>query len=195
MTVSVVRALRASGDRNAGTPFETASTPVIALHPSAKARISNSKPSVSAGTTSGVTPVTWGATPSDGLDDADPDEREHRDDEHVRRDGEDRAALANAAQVDEHHGHDPDRGELDAQIVELSGEGRRDRRDPRRDTYRDRQDVVGEERCRRDEAGPDTEVLPRHDVAAAAVGVGTDGLPIRDDDDREHGHDQRPRSA
>ena len=55
MTVSVVRAFRHSGGWNAGTPFDTASTPVIALHPSAKARISNSRPSVSAGTTSGAT--------------------------------------------------------------------------------------------------------------------------------------------
>ena len=45
--VSVVRALRASGGLNAGTPFETASTPVIALQPSANARISRSSPSVS----------------------------------------------------------------------------------------------------------------------------------------------------
>ena len=39
MTVSVVRAFRHSGGLNAGTPFETASTPVIALQPSAKARM------------------------------------------------------------------------------------------------------------------------------------------------------------
>ena len=60
MTVSVVRAFRHSGGLKAGTPFETASTPVIALQPSAKARISRSTPSDSAGTTAGVTPVTCG---------------------------------------------------------------------------------------------------------------------------------------
>ena len=53
MIASVVRAWRASGRWKAGTPFETASTPVIALHPSAKARISRSRPRVSTGTTTG----------------------------------------------------------------------------------------------------------------------------------------------
>ena len=42
MTVSVIRAFRHSGGLKAGTPFETASTPVIALQPSANARISRS---------------------------------------------------------------------------------------------------------------------------------------------------------
>ncbi len=36
--VSTVRALRASGGRKAGTPSETASTPVSAAQPEAKAR-------------------------------------------------------------------------------------------------------------------------------------------------------------
>ena len=64
MIASVVLALAASGRRNAGTPFETASTPVIALQPSANARISRSRPNVSAGTTTGITPVTCGGSPS-----------------------------------------------------------------------------------------------------------------------------------
>ena len=33
MATSVIDALRLSGGLNAGTPFETASTPVIAVHP------------------------------------------------------------------------------------------------------------------------------------------------------------------
>ena len=51
MTESVVRALRHSGGLKAGTPFEMASTPVIALQPSAKARIRSSSPRDSTGTT------------------------------------------------------------------------------------------------------------------------------------------------
>ena len=33
MATSVAAALRLSGGRNAGTPFDTASTPVMAVHP------------------------------------------------------------------------------------------------------------------------------------------------------------------
>ena len=62
--VRVIRALAASGRRKAGTPFETASTPVIALQPSAKARITSRMLSDSRGTVAGTTPVTWGASPS-----------------------------------------------------------------------------------------------------------------------------------
>jgi hypothetical protein len=43
---------------NAGTPFETASTPVIALQPSANARITSRMLSDSRGTLAGTTPVT-----------------------------------------------------------------------------------------------------------------------------------------
>ena len=64
MIASVVRAWLASGGLKAGTPFETASTPVIALHPSAKARISRSRPSDSAGTATARTSSTWGTSPS-----------------------------------------------------------------------------------------------------------------------------------
>src|SRR6187397_1769858 len=64
ITTSVVRALLASGRLNAGTPFETASTPVIALQPSANARRISNSPSASAGTTTGVTPDTAGGEPS-----------------------------------------------------------------------------------------------------------------------------------
>ena len=63
MTVSVVRALRHSGFRNAGTPFDTASTPVIALQPSANARMSRSSPSASVPAGSGVAGVACGASP------------------------------------------------------------------------------------------------------------------------------------
>ena len=64
MTVSVTRAFRHSGGWKAGTPLEMASTPVIALQPSANARMSRSRPSDSTGTSAAVTPVTLGASPS-----------------------------------------------------------------------------------------------------------------------------------
>jgi hypothetical protein len=63
ITASVVRAFDASGRWNAGTPFETASTPVIALQPSANARMRSSRPRDSGATMSGVTPLTCGGSP------------------------------------------------------------------------------------------------------------------------------------
>ena len=42
--MSVLAALRACGRRNAGTPFEIASTPVSALQPEANARSSTTIP-------------------------------------------------------------------------------------------------------------------------------------------------------
>ena len=75
MTVSVVRALRHSGGLKAGTPFETASTPVIALQPSAKARISRSTPSVSAGTDDRHDPGHLGRVAEQRPADADADQR------------------------------------------------------------------------------------------------------------------------
>ena len=64
MISMVVRAFSHSGGLKAGTPFATASVPVIAEQPSANARMRRSSPKVSAGTCSGVTPVTWGGMPS-----------------------------------------------------------------------------------------------------------------------------------
>lgn len=57
INVSVRRALFTAGARNAPTPFETASTPVIAVQPLAKARSSNHKlaASVATGNAGGAT--------------------------------------------------------------------------------------------------------------------------------------------
>ena len=52
-----------SGGLNAGVPFEMASVPVIALHPSANARIRRSRLMDSTGTWIGTTPVTSGGWP------------------------------------------------------------------------------------------------------------------------------------
>ena len=63
-TAIVDCALRHSGGLKAGTPLATASVPVMAEQPSAKARASSSTPKVSGRTTRGVTSVTCGGTPS-----------------------------------------------------------------------------------------------------------------------------------
>ena len=63
MIVIVVRALTDSGALNAGTPFETASTPVIALQPSANARISRRRLERLERDLGERTPVTCGGAP------------------------------------------------------------------------------------------------------------------------------------
>ena len=65
---------------------------------------------------------------------------------------------------------------------------------PGRDRHRHGQHVVDHQRRAGDEARVLADVLLAHDVGAAAVGVGEDHLPVRDDDDREqHAHDDRDR--
>ena len=76
MTSIVVWAFFHSGGLKAGTRWQTASVPVIAEQPSAKARISRSRPNVSAGTWAGTTPVTCGASPSSGAQHPDADQEE-----------------------------------------------------------------------------------------------------------------------
>ena len=55
---------------------------------------------------SASTPVTCGGWPEGGPDHADPDEEQDADHEDVGRQGEDRAALADAPQVHGHHQED-----------------------------------------------------------------------------------------
>jgi len=59
-----VAAFLDSGGLNAGTPLATASVPVSAEQPFAKARMTRRTPRLSSGTGYGVTPVTCGVSPS-----------------------------------------------------------------------------------------------------------------------------------
>ncbi len=114
-----------SGGLNAGVPFEMASVPVIALQPSANARIRRSRLMDSTGTSIGTTPVTSGGWPEGGADHADDDEDHDAHHEDVGRQGEDRAALADAAEVHGHH--EEDRGD-----DQRNGEGVQEQGRPRR---------------------------------------------------------------
>ena len=62
MITSVAAALRASGALNAGTPLETASTPVIAVQPLANARSTRNveRPRMASGAGRGA----WAGTPT-----------------------------------------------------------------------------------------------------------------------------------
>ena len=156
------------GCRNALTPFAIASTPVSAVEPDANAR----------STTKSVTaPVPAG-------------ERMRRDraagrltvalrrgrrrratsiavDEAVRREREEEARLAHAAQVDERDQHEASERQPDL----VRCQRRSDdviAKNARRDGDGDGEHVVDEQRRRRDEARQRAEVLARDDVRAAA---------------------------
>ena len=107
IVTSVAAAFLLSGGRNAGTPFETASTPVIAVQPFENAvqdreraerrqcRRTRAAPALPAVGTGSSVPVRYRQAPTR-------DHREDADDEEVRGRGEQPARFAHAAQVAEH---------------------------------------------------------------------------------------------
>ena len=117
------------------------------------------------------------------------DEEQRSDHERIGRDREDRAALADATQVDGHDEQDREDDELDLDLAKHR-KCRREREHPGRDAHRDREDVVDEQRRCADQARQHAEVRPRHDVTAAAAGIRLDGLPVRERDQAEERHDQ-----
>ena len=106
MMSMVVRAFCHSGGLKAGTPLATASVPVMAEQPSAKARMRRSSPNVSAGTWAGDDVGHVGCLAQNRAQHAERDQQQRAAQEDVGRAGEDRAALADAPQVDRHHEED-----------------------------------------------------------------------------------------
>ena len=127
------------------------------------------------------------------LHNAGADEREHRDDECVRRDAERGARLAHAAEVHEHRDDDGGDAERDGAAARARV-GRRDGRDAARDRDRDGEDVVREERGGSGEAGQWAQVLIGDGEGSAAPGVGEDRLPVGEcDEDEQPDDDGRDR--
>ncbi len=100
MAAIVSPAFLASGGLKAGTPFAIASVPVSATEPLAKALSSRNtpRPSLPSLTASGLR-GRGAAAPVRMWNVADRDDGQGQADEQVRRDGEDVARLAQAAQV------------------------------------------------------------------------------------------------
>ncbi len=187
--VMVAAAFLASGLRKAGTPSATASTPDSATAPEEKARMrandrdARHEGAVVGGLGQGL------LLAGDRAQVVEPhpvepvaDERHERHHVDVGGRGEDQARLLQPTEVGQRHQDDEGEDDLDAvgpQVVE----GRRDGCGAGRDRHRDGEDVVDDERRRRDERRHPAEVLPRHDVGAAAVRVGVDGLAVAGDDD------------
>jgi len=123
-------------------------------------------------------------------DEAADEQRGEREDEHVRRDREDRAGLADAAKVEERDDRHEGDGDLDPRRMQF-GHGRRDRKDAGGDGERDRHDVVDGERGCGAEPGDIAEVLARYDVRAAAARVGLDRLAVGERHDRQQQPDRQ----
>ena len=101
MITSVVAALRLFGSSNAGTPFETASTPVSAVQPDANARMSrktSASPPVSVDVTKLVARALGGqAVAERELGEPDREHHEHAKHEAVSRKCERATRLLDAA--------------------------------------------------------------------------------------------------
>ena len=155
MTARVRAAFCASGGLNAGTPVAIASVPVRATAPAANERSTRSTSAtlVRSATRSLERRIGSALTLDDDLPRAHADHQEGAPDEEIGRDREDVPGLAQASQVrdrdERHHGERDDDGPW------LEGGDRGDDLlAGRRDRDRDRQDIVDQERRRRDRATP-----------------------------------------
>ena len=104
-----------------------------------------------------------GKRPSDETEKPIGDESEDRDEVDVRRQREDRCALADATEITDGQDDDERDSERDADVEELRKD-RRQRRDTRCDRNGHRQHVVGQQRGGSRKARKRPEVVARHDV-------------------------------
>jgi hypothetical protein len=169
MMMSVMDALRDSGLRKAGTPFEMASMPVRATAPEEKARrkieVAGERP-----------------------DQPDENEGAEADDVDVGRAGEQPAGLLQPAEVGE--GHDGDEPETDLdpfgpEYRECGG----DRGDASGDRDGHGQDIVDEQGGPCHQGREFAEVLAADDIRASAARIGMDRLAVTRDDQNEQDHD------
>ena len=123
------------------------------------------------------------------MDHADRDDRQGQADEQVGGDGEDVARLAQAAEIGDRDERDGDERDTDAVVVHGRDDGL-DLGDRGRRRYRDRHDVVDEQRGRRDEAHDRCQIGLRDDVGPAAVGIGAADLAVGHGNDREQDRDR-----
>ncbi|GIU98971.1 MAG: hypothetical protein KatS3mg014_0587 [Actinomycetota bacterium] len=186
--MSVVRALRHSGGRNAGIPLEMASTPVTAAPPEAKAW-STRNGLIAPTTPDRVGRGGEGAEPA-GEQPHDPqaEQQEHHEHEEVGRGREQATGLADAAQVPPRDQPDEQDGEDDP-VREQARRGGGDGGDARGHRHGDGEHVVGEEGDPRHLGREQAEVVPGDDVGPAGGGVRLDRLPVGEQQDREHRQD------
>ena len=188
--IRVVRAFFHSGGLNAGTPFETASTPVTA-GTARREGVQDQEDGHGAGQPRHVGRDRERVQAAGELpEQADPEQREHHQDEEVGRDGEHPPGLPHAAQVAPRDEPDEEDRQPHAVGVETR-RGRRDGGDARRDRHRDREHVVGEQRDPGDLRRQEPEVVLRHDVGAAGARVRLDRLAVREEQDAQDARGSR----
>ena len=171
MMVSVRLAFFCVGSRKAVTPFDTASTPVIAVHP----RGCDDWRGVAAG--------------GDGADGSDDDHEKQRPDEEVRGDEEGRAGVLDSAHIDERENQQDREAEAEGVGLEARDCGHEG---TNAGGYADGriQDVVDHERGGGEQPRLLPEILGGDGVAATPVRVGIDGLAVGEEDDREQADDR-----
>ena len=162
--------------------------PVSAAHPDANARRARKR--VSASSPAPPDAAAAGARLAPEPQDEPP--RDHDEvgaDEEIGRPREQPPRFPDTAEIGERDRHDPRDAQRDALGVERR-DRRRDRVDPRGGAHGHREDVVDQECRSGDEARIPAQVLSRHDVGPAAVGVGEDRLPEGRHHDRDQGGDR-----
>ena len=157
MMAIVIAALRLSGLRNAGTPLDTASTPDSATAPDENARSSIKHAERGRAPRPAPGPPRRAGRAGSGRDprtkirqQPDHDQQDEHDDVQVRRRGEQRAALLQAAKVGDRHHGDQREAQRDAPR-RVEAERRLDRQHAAGDRHGDGEDVVGEQRGTRHE--------------------------------------------
>ncbi len=197
--MSVVDAFLLSGFSNAGTPFETASTPERATAPDENARRSMYKPSVLAPFESSRA-SSEKQTLRDGAevlheDSVQPndDQDDQHDDVKIRRPRKCSPRFLHPAKV--HHGHhrntEQTYGHRPLRVkTECGFHGK----DTTGDAYRNGEDVVDEQRRSSHQGGNLAKILTADDVGTATGWIGHDGLSVRQNHDgEEYAHHDRNR--
>ena len=98
-------------------------------------------------------------------------------DEPIGRDREYLSRFADSAKVGDHHQQDKCHADGDPVRKECR-ECRRDGRNARCGAHGDREDVIHQEGCARDQARQSPEIIRGHDIGPTAGWVGVNGLPV-----------------
>ena len=192
MITNVAAALRLFGSSNAGTPFDTASTPVSAVQPDANARRKQEDDQHAAGV-GDIAKLIARALRAEPVAEQDLDGRRRRASRRRRRRSRRsarrrRARTPDPAQVRHHE----DDHESERQLDRVRGEARhgaRDRGHSGDDRDGDREHVVDQKRRGRGQGRVLAEVGTADRVGTAAVWIGLAGLAIGGDHDRKQQHD------
>ncbi len=124
----------------------------------------------------------------ESLDEANGDHRQQTEDEQISGDPKDTAGFANTAEVREGHHHEDDQAEGQRVFLQPGQSGDQcaySRRDPDGRG----QNIIHHQRCRGQQPRPDTKVLARNRIRAAALRVRHDGLAIGEVHDGEQRDD------